>query len=242
MSETFAAILTAHLFGDFVFQTDWMARWKRRIPVLALHAAIVAALSCLSLGSFDWRIPLTVFLTHSAVDGIKARFCRDSLASLLADQFAHLAVLLALACRFPDAAMHGWWIAALKPDLSKWYFASLSLCSGLVLCVPAGGILIARFTRRFTGEIRDHDIAGLTRGGQYIGWLERSLTLLLVLMGQPGGIGFLIAAKSILRFSEIRDHSQRKVAEYIIIGTFLSFGWALTISVLTQRALKYWIP
>lgn len=240
MAGTFAAILTAHLLGDFVFQTEWMVRRKHWLRVLAAHAAIVALVSCLLLGSFDWPIPLAVFLSHSLIDGIKARFFRDSLASLLADQFAHLAVLLVLAWRFPDAAMHGWWVAA-APDLSKWYFASLSLCSGLVLCVPAGGILISRFTRRFTDEIRDHDIAGLTRGGQYIGWLERSLALLLVLMGQPGGIGFLIAAKSILRFGEIREPSQRKFAEYIIIGTFLSFGWALVISVLTERALAYWL-
>jgi hypothetical protein len=66
--------------------------------------------------------------------------------------------------------------------------------------------------------------------------------MLLLLMDQPNGIGFLIAAKSVLRFGEIKDPSQRKVAEYIIIGTFLSFGWALLISILTQKALRYWIP
>jgi hypothetical protein len=82
---------------------------------------------------------------------------------------------------------------------------------------------------------------GWHKGGQYIGWLERILVMLLVLMEQPNGIGFLIAAKSILRFGEIKDASQRKVAEYIIIGTFLSFGWALLISVFTQKAIKYWI-
>ena len=66
--------------------------------------------------------------------------------------------------------------------------------------------------------------------------------MLFLLMDQSSGIGFLIAAKSILRFGEIKDASQRKVAEYIIIGTFLSFGWALLISVLTLKALKHWIP
>jgi len=66
--------------------------------------------------------------------------------------------------------------------------------------------------------------------------------MLLLLINQPNGIGFLLAAKSVLRFGEIKDSSQRKMAEYIIIGTFLSFGWALLISVLTQKALKYWIP
>jgi hypothetical protein len=66
--------------------------------------------------------------------------------------------------------------------------------------------------------------------------------MLLLLIGQPNGIGLLMAAKSVLRFGEIKDPNQRKVAEYIIIGTFLSFGWALLISVLTQCVLKLRLP
>jgi hypothetical protein len=66
--------------------------------------------------------------------------------------------------------------------------------------------------------------------------------MLFLLINQPTGIGFLIAAKSILRFGEIKNAGERKVAEYIIIGTFLSFGWALLISVLTQHAIQHWLP
>jgi hypothetical protein len=44
--------------------------------------------------------------------------------------------------------------------------------------------------------------------------------MLLLLIDQPGGIGFLFAAKSILRFGEIKDSQHRKMAEYILIGTF----------------------
>jgi len=36
-------------------------------------------------------------------------------------------------------------------------------------------------------------------------------------------IGFLIAAKSILRFVDISNHNNRKQAEFILIGTMLSF-------------------
>jgi hypothetical protein len=76
----------------------------------------------------------------------------------------------------------------------------------------------------------------------YIGWLERFLAMLLILIGQPTGIGFLIAAKSILRFGEIKESRHRKVAEYIIIGTFLSFGWALLMSVAMQKGIDHWTP
>jgi hypothetical protein len=54
-------------------------------------------------------------------------------------------------------------------------------------------------------------------------------------MGEPGAIGFLIAAKSILRFGELRAH--RKEAEYVIIGTMWSFVCGLLVA-LAARALS----
>jgi len=242
MAGTFTAIFTAHLLGCFISQTVWMAGRKHRRWAPVLRAAIVTSASYVLLGSFHWQILLAIFLAHLALDAIEAYRPLLSLAALLAIQFCHLAVLLGLAFRFPGAAQGGWWVASLTPGLAGWYFAVLTFISGLILSVPVGGNLIARLTRRFAIEIQGNDIAGLTRGGQYIGWLERFLVLLLLLMDQPNGIGFLIAAKSILRFGEIKDATQRKVAEYIIIGTFLSFGWALTIAGLTQKAMRFWLP
>ena len=62
-------------------------------------------------------------------------------------------------------------------------------------------------------------------GGEAIGLLERTMIFLLILVGQPAGVGFLIAAKSILRFEETRDSNI--ASEYIIIGTLASFAWAM---------------
>ncbi len=49
-----------------------------------------------------------------------------------------------------------------------------------------------------------------------------------------------MTAKSILRFGDVRDSSQRKHTEYVIIGTFMSFGWALLIAVLMQLGIRHW--
>ena len=73
-------------------------------------------------------------------------------------------------------------------------------------------------------------MTGLRDGGKYIGYLERLLIFIFVLTGEFAGVGFLITAKSILRFGELKDSENRKQAEYIIIGTFASFLYAILIS------------
>jgi hypothetical protein len=241
MAETLAALLTAHLLGDFPFQTDWMVKHKRDVGVLLLHVLVVTVVSWLLLGAFHWQVLLAIFLTHTAMDLIKTHKMKDTLVSFLIDQFVHIAVLVGLVYFYPNAASTGWWVTELQPEVSKWYFATLCCLAGLVLAVPAGGILISKATSPFMEQIEDTNIEGLQQGGKYIGWLERFLVLLLVLINQPTGIGFLMAAKSVLRFGEIKEASQRKVAEYIIIGTFLSFGWALLVSVLAQGAIYHWL-
>lgn len=258
MPETFVTLLTAHLLGDFVFQPGWMVQHKRRLPVLILHAVIVTLLTGLAIRGVPAPLLPLVFLTHLLIDFVKARL-KDTATTFVADQCAHIVALFLLAIAWPDAAADGWWPDDLWQCEPFWY-AGLCLISGFVLAVPAGGHLIGKLTAPLGREIQpsspiqlqsgdasstdapstDYLTAGLTNGGMYIGWLERFLAMLLVIIGQPSGIGFLIAAKSILRFGEIKDASHRKVAEYIIIGTFLSFGWAILIATLTQQAIRIW--
>lgn len=242
MTETLTTLLTAHLLGDFIFQTDQMVKRKQHLGTLLLHVVIVSIASWLLMGRFHGPVLLILFLSHLGIDAVKAFWTQDTLVPFLVDQFVHLAVLVGLAGFFPEAAADGWWSTGLKTGLVEWYFASLSLLSGLILVVPVGGIVVAKVTKPLLKEIGDDNIQGLEKGGRYIGWLERFLAMLLLLINQPSGIGFLVAAKSILRFGEIKDAGQRKVAEYIIIGTFLSFGWALSFSVLTQQAIHHWLP
>jgi len=241
MTQTFVTILTAHLLGDFVFQCDWMVRRKRNVGVLLLHVAVVTLASWLLTGTNKWELLIGIGVSHLVMDAVKAYLMPDSFSSLLIDQVVHLAALVGLAWVFSDAVLAGFWMSALPADVWPWYFAALSLLSGIILAVRTGGILIEQATRGFLAEISDDKIDGLQRGGQYIGWLERSLVMLLVFMDQATGIGFVIAAKSILRFGEIKEPGQRKVAEYVIIGTFFSFGWALLIAELTRQAVHYWL-
>jgi len=48
-----------------------------------------------------------------------------------------------------------------------------------------------------------------------------------VVSGHWEAIGFLVAAKSVFRFGDLKDSGNRKLTEYILIGTLLSFGIAI---------------
>jgi hypothetical protein len=55
--------------------------------------------------------------------------------------------------------------------------------------------------------------------GRIIGILERMLIFFFVIIGQFAAVGFVIAAKGVVRYKELED---RNFAEYVLIGTLLS--------------------
>lgn len=237
MAETFIALLAAHLIGDFLLQPGWIVKNKRRAPALILHIFIVTSLSAALLGAFNPVILGVIALTHLAADLIKARFLTDTVIAFSVDQIVHILVIAGLAVVFPDAFDNGVWPAVLGVQTAL-YLKALTIASGFVLSIPAGAHLIRKLTGPFRAELNEGEYDGLQKGGLYIGCLERGLVFVFVLTGQAAGVGLLITAKSLLRFGEIKDSAHRKVAEYIIIGTFASFGCALLVASLTNAALS----
>lgn len=241
MTATFAALLFAHVCADFLLQSNAMAAAKqaRSFAALALHAVIVLATATLALAPMDPTVlaPLIALtLAHLVIDLIKTTAPTGSLAAFLIDQGAHLATLVALATWLPGLYAASLWGGA------GWLPPVLIFLSGLILATRAGGYAVGMLVRPFGRSFRAE---GLPRGGELIGLLERGLIFLFVLVGQPAAVGFLIAAKSVLRF----DASKRKqkVAEYVIIGTLASFGWALVCAHATMALLNLfpalpWLP
>jgi len=68
----------------------------------------------------------------------------------------------------------------------------------------------------------------LPNAGKLIGILERVLTLTFIIIGQFQAVGFLIAAKSVLRYKD----TETLKTEYVLIGTMLSFGVAVLLGIL----------
>ncbi|WP_084395642.1 DUF3307 domain-containing protein [Henriciella aquimarina] len=240
MAETFVALLCAHLLADFPLQPDRLIRHKHRPAVLLGHALIVLVAAIVLLGGVP-LLPLAILLaTHAAMDAVKVYLLPDRLWSFLLDQGVHLVVILALAVAWPGLVRQGWW-DELPSVWYQVYLSGLALTSGIIASLWTGAVLIRKATAGLM-ETGDAHIEGLPNGGFVIGCLERALVMLLIFIGQPSGVGFLIAAKSILRFGDVTNPTERKMTEYIIIGTFMSFGWGLLIAVLTLAGVRAWWP
>jgi hypothetical protein len=109
----------------------------------------------------------------------------------------------------------------------------LIIISGYVVLLKPAGWAMDRLTASWQKDLQQHLGQGLPRAGYWIGCLERALVLTFALLGQYQAIGFLIAAKSILRFGEVSGSKpeNRKMSEYVIIGTFASLLMAILVSV-----------
>jgi len=144
--------------------------------------------------------------------------------ALLLELGAVLVLLIApvLAARLDVPWRLGWpWGPIALLAAAYWYAcaggaALVRLVLGLVPVAdrpPAGGIAVPT--------------AELARG-RLIGVLERAVVLTLVLLGQFGALGLVLAAKSVARFKSLDD---RDFAEYFLIGTLTSVLVALLVGV-----------
>jgi hypothetical protein len=101
--------------------------------------------------------------------------------------------------------------------------------------------LLGYATQRWRKDIEQNSertATSLSEAGKWIGVFERVLVLTFVINNHFEGIGFLIAAKSILRFNDIKGDNMRKEAEYILIGTLMSFASSIIIGILVSALLK----
>jgi len=227
MIETFAALLFAHTLADFTLQTNWINKNKEKPGVLLLHAAIVWITTHAALGQLYHPVIAALTLAHLLIDAVKTWGGFRSLTAFLLDQAAHLATLAAAAVFAPAI-----WATGLWADLPV-LLPIMALLTGLILSLTAGQYAIGLLMRPLSPRMRN---TGLRDGGRLIGLLERGLIYLLMLAGQPLGVGFLIAAKSVLRFgTATRD---QRSAEYVIIGTLASFGWAIAVTLVIQALLS----
>lgn len=77
-------------------------------------------------------------------------------------------------------------------------------------------------------RIRAVETGGSERAGRWIGVLERLIIFALVVAGEADAAGLVVAAKAILRFPEITGDEPHLSAEYVLIGSLMS--WLVAIA------------
>ncbi|MFP3853090.1 MAG: hypothetical protein ACLFWD_02225 [Anaerolineales bacterium] len=240
------ALLTAHVLVDFVLAGERAEDGPASRPWIrhGLHGVSHGLAFWLLLGTPNaWPAALLIAGLHTLIDSFEPRFFSPGLRSLLIGQALHLAIaiaaLWALFAFMPSGFSSIWLRAFGLIPLRLMLLAAGAIFSVYVGAEVVGGLVAPLRpqlpsrpdrTPAAPGDRSDHQDRGFPEGGRIIGMLERALIYLLVILGQTGGIGFLVAAKSIFRIGELRQRENRVEAEYILIGTLGSFLWGLLIA------------
>jgi hypothetical protein len=230
----------AHLVGDFLLQTRAMVRHKQRLKarswMLYLHCAIHGLLVYLFTPGWNlWIVPLLVMVTHFIIDLWKLNQS-DKVVYFIIDQLAHLVTLFVIWCVFvaPSGWAPGQWVSVMHNE-SVW-----AIAAGYLMVTYPLSLLLASATQRWRREAEEQTMrssVSLNEAGKWIGIFERTLVFTFVISSHFEGIGFLIAAKSILRFNDIKGQEARKEAEYILIGTLMSFSLSILIGLIVRSFL-----
>ena len=235
VEKFFLILITAHLLGDFVFQPDWLVKLKNRSYGVCFHALIHALITLLLLANrIACFFALAVFVAHIVIDLCKIQVLektKDNVWIFLGDQVLHIWTLwgITLWASYYDRYFH----------FSNLRVLICMLISLLILATYFSGHVIGFITRDIIRKNRLR-IDGLRNGGKLIGNLERALIFFLVLFNMSSVVGLIATAKSILRFGEIKK--DWKMAEYILIGTLVSFLAALICGYIARFVLIYFEP
>jgi len=97
-----------------------------------------------------------------------------------------------------------------------------------LLILRPGGMLVSGSIRSWRRDWENSEEVGLDHAGRLIGYVERLLIVMFILVHEYTAIGFLIAAKGLFRINDT------KRSEYIIVGTLMSFAIAVLIGAITS--------
>lgn len=226
----FVKLVLAHLIGDFMLQpTAWVeAKENRKLFAwqLYIHVLVHAVLIILITGDVHfWPWAFLIAGTHLIIDALKISLQQEKTKRIFffIDQSLHLLVLYAVACVYLEYT----------PDfnvLNDQRIVLFVTCMAFLTTPASAAIKI--FIARWTPQMADAEDESLQRAGQYIGVLERLFVFAFFASGHPEGVGFLLAAKSVFRFGDLKEAKNRKLTEYVLIGTLISFGMAMITGII----------
>jgi hypothetical protein len=232
--------VSAHLIADFNFQSQKWSDGKSKKPITKYHLYHIIVVFVLAyVLSFDynfWPAALSISFLHLVTDIVKSYLHRKTTNRtrknmyFFVDQVIHVGIIVTISILY-----HWLFEIDFLFDLNIKIVATLA---GFIFCSKPSNILIKRILIAFSIELPEEknekpedssDEKSLPNAGKLIGITERFLTLALIIVGQYGAVGLVIAAKSILRYNSTQK------SEYILVGTLLSFSLATLTGILIRQ-------
>ncbi len=231
-------LILAHVLTDFIFQSNKWVDDKRqkqgKSKYLYLHGCLTAIIAYIFVGYWTniW-IPITIGITHTLIDYLKLKFDKEgTIVGFISDQFAHFVIIIIIWVNLIETGNLFEKIIPMASNLKI-----LSVLTGYIICTTPLSFFVGIATKSWQEELKKGEVVpeNLLNGGKWIGIIERLMIFTFVLLGKYEAIGFLITAKSILRF---RQNTESKQSEYVLVGTLLSYGLAIMIGLGIRQLIK----
>ena len=227
-------LFLAHLIGDFLLQPlSWVKakeQKKLRAWQLYVHALLHGVLVMILIWNIQfigWALLITV--VHLIIDALKCLLQnrKNQRWLFFIDQLVHLCSIYLIWLYYQSRLISFSFLQNVKV---------IFLVTLLVLLTRPVSLAVKIFISKWTPDTEaGDDMISLQSAGEYIGILERLLVFVFMINNQWQAVGFLLAAKSVFRFGNLQEAKDRKLTEYVLIGTLASFG----IAVLTGMAYRY---
>ncbi len=258
MIKLFLLQLVAHTLSDFFFQNDAMCQGKKRdgmksflSPQLFAHVIITLLLSLLLASPWGFWFPAFIVAgTHYVIDGLKNALRNERIHLFFLDQILHIAIIAAACILSFERMAPCQWAVELTNTMDQHGLSvlhqdsTIAIFIGILWCLKPANIIIKKVlsyakvnvpteeTSKGTEDSLESD--ELPNAGKIIGNTERLMTLTFVLTGDYEVVGFIMAAKSILRYSE----SKTAKSEYVLIGTLLSYAIAIFLGLSIKHLFR----
>lgn len=259
MNIIHAMLLIGHILSDFYFivneqKNDKKNRYKYILINEIIYTAciVIACLITIQLSSIILWLIICIELSHllinivfkAILDIIKRYYV---IKPLLIDQILHISLIWLIYMFFGNRLTEYGYINKTFTFIPSIPIVVIIL--GLLILLKPIGMLISSnelwdFSKNTPGESQKG-------AGKMIGYIERCILYILLLNYQYEAVGFIIAAKSLIRFPEINNSVKKNyaniqyeitttqnertinsLAEYYLIGTMLSM-----VSVFAVRLL-----
>ncbi|CAM4157003.1 DUF3307 domain-containing protein [Flavobacterium weaverense] len=230
----FVKLILAYLLSDFLLQPASWVRDKESKKYKSIYfysnAIVYFALILILIGDINFiRMAALLMLSHGIIDLLQLNFqtTRTKRNWFSVKHIFNLLVIIATTISYNNTTL----------DLSAIGNQFWIVVTAFIFLTKPSSIIIKNIISIWTPE--KNKTKSLQNAGNYIGILERLFVFCFIVTGHFEAIGFLLAAKSIFRFGDLKEAKDRMLTEYVLIGTLISFGIAMVIGFLVQISLGF---